>query len=294
MRRGALGLGLSFTLAAGAGVATAQPASPPHTVEGVTIQAPKLPPEKLPEMVNRFVGAHSTVSRINHLSRWARVICPQTFGLAPQLNAFVTARVKAVAVSVGAPTAEACETNALIVFTTAPQALMDDVRENHSRVLGFHYFAQAKRLATVSRPIQAWYMTGTGGKHQEPELDDEFLPMPGGAAGSRLSDGLTSKFVAVLVIVDSAKVAGHEIGAVADDVAMQSLAHSPPSKGCSELPTVLDLLNPTCPAAADPQGLTPYDLAYLKGLYAVEPTEYYAAQRSEIGSRILSELAKAP
>lgn len=260
------------------------------------MQAPKVEPETSPERVNRFVTAHSARSRIDHLSRWARPLCPQTFGLEPELNAFVSARVKAVAASVGAPVDKGvrpdapCQTNVLIVFTTAPQALMDDVRDHHSQMLGFHYFAQAKRLATVSRPIQAWYMTGTGGKHQEPELDDEFLQMPGGAAGSRLSDGLTSRFVAVLVVINTGKIAGHEIGAVADDAAMLSLAHGPPGKGCSELPTILDLLNPTCPTAADPPGVSPYDLAYLKGLYATEPTDYLAAQRSEIGSRILREV----
>ena len=65
-------------------------------------------------------------------------------------------------------------------------------------------------------------------------------------------------------------------------------------KGCSELPTILDFLNPECPAASDPQGLTRYDLAYLKGLYSTDPEEYLAAQRSEIGSRILREVARGP
>ena len=293
MRGRAFLLGLALALSARGVFA----ADPPTTVEGVTVQAPKIEPEKLPEKVSRFVAAHSARARTDHVSRWATAICPETYGLAAEMNAFVSARVKAVAASVGAPAARpgtVCETNVLIVFTATPQALMDDVREHHQRMLGFHYFAQAKRLATVTRPIQGWYMTGSGGKHQEPELDDEFAPMPGGAAGSRLTDGLTSKFVAALIVIDSTKAAGHEIGAVADDVAMLSLAHSTPAKSCSELPTILDLLSPTCPANADPPGLTPYDLAYLKGLYSIEPTEFLAAQRSEIGSRILREVAAAP
>jgi hypothetical protein len=72
---------------------------------------------------------------------------------------------------------------------------------------------------------------------------------------------------------------------------MLSLARASLPKGCSELPTILDFLNPDCPAAADPQGLTRYDVAYLKGLYSINPEEYAAAQRSEIGSRILREVA---
>ncbi|THD54200.1 hypothetical protein [Phenylobacterium sp.] len=292
--RGALPLIAAALLASAAASSAAPPISPSTTVEGVTVEAPKPEPEKLAEKVNRFVMGHSVPGRTDHISRWAKPVCPQTFGLAPEMNTFVSARVRAVAASVGAPDQRpgaACETNVLIIFSTDPQGLMDDVRNHHSRMLGFHYFAQAKRLATVSRPIQAWYMTGTEGKHQEPELDDEFLPMPGGAAGSRLSDGLTSRFVAVLVVIDSGKVADHEIGAVADDAAMLTLMHVPPAKGCSELPTILDLLNPTCPASDDPPGLTPYDLGFLKGLYSTEPTDFLSAQRSEIGSRILREMS---
>ena len=75
---------------------------------------------------------------------------------------------------------------------------------------------------------------------------------------------------------------------------MLTLAHSLPGKTCSELPTIVDLLNPACSGGAEPVGLTPYDRAYLKALYSVEPTEFLAAQRSEIGTRILRELASAP
>lgn len=45
------------------------------------------------------------------------------------------------------------------------------------------------------------------------------------------------------------------------------------------------------PASKTVEGLTRYDVAYLKGLYSIDPQEYAAAQRSEIGSRILREMA---
>lgn len=273
------------------------PGAAPTTVEGVVVSGKTPAPEKLYDIVHRFVVGHSVPGRTDHVSRWATAACPEAFGLTSEMNAFVAARVKEVAANVGVPgprPGAPCETNVLIVFTTVPQTIMDDVRDHHSRMLGFHYFAQAKRLAMVTRPIQSWYMTGTGGKHVEPELDDEFLPMPGGAAGSRLSDGLTSKFVAVLVIVDSTKVVGQEIGAIADNIAMLSLAHGPAGKSCSELPTILDLLNPACSPDAAPAGLTRFDLAYLKALYSIEPAEFLTAQRSEIGTRIMRELADTP
>ncbi|HEX3363572.1 hypothetical protein [Phenylobacterium sp.] len=279
---------------AGAQAAAAQASS---TVETLTVVAPKVEQEKLPDLVNRFVEAHSATSRIDQLSRWAGPVCPQTGGLTAPFDAYVTARVKAVAASVGAPVDKhpnrnfPCKTNLLIVFTTTPQTLMDDVRKHHPQMLGFHYAAQAQRLATVNQPIQAWYMTGTAPEGGNVETDDEFHRLPNGSAGSRLTSRISSQFMGVLVVIDASKIVGHQIGAIADSAAMLSLAHASQVKGCSELPTILDFLNPDCPAGADPPGLSRYDVAYLKGLYSIDPREHLSAQRSEIGSRILREAA---
>jgi hypothetical protein len=275
----------------------AAPSQTSPTVDALTVMAPTVEQEKLPALVNRFVETHSATSRIDQLSRWAAPLCPQTGGLSAPFDAYVTARVKAVAASVGAPMDKhpnrsfPCKTNLLIVFTTTPQTLMDDVRKHHPQMLGFHYAAQAQRLATVSHPIQAWYMTGTAPEGGNVEIDDEFHRLPTGSAGSRLTSRISSQFMGVLVVIDASKIVGHQIGAIADSAAMLSLAHAIQAKGCSELPTILDFLNPDCPAAADPPGLTSYDVAYLKGLYSTNPEQYLAAQRSEIGSRILRDVS---
>ena len=292
---------------ADAGNAPDQPAASPAapapsaqrstTVDSVTVTAPKIEQDKLPTLVNRFVEGHSAVSRIDQLSRWGAPLCPETGGLTAPFDAYVSARVKQVAASVGAPVDKRpnrnfpCKTNLLIAFTTDPQALMDDVRKRHGQMLGFHYAAQAQRLALVNRPIQAWYMTGTKAEGGNVEIDDEFHRLPTGSAGSRLSSRIESQFVGVLVVIDANRIVGHQIGAIADDIAMLSLAHATRVKGCSDLETILDFLNPDCPAGADPAGLTRYDVAYLKGLYSIDPQEHLSAQRSEIGSRILREIA---
>jgi hypothetical protein len=280
--------------------ARAQPAQTPpsNTVEGVTVVAPEIEQEKLPALVNRFVQGHGASSRIDQLSRWSVPLCPQTGGLSAPFNAYVTARVKLVAAAVGAPLDKhpnrsfPCKTNLLIIFTTKPQTLMDDVRKHHADALGFHYAAQAERLARFDRPFKAWYVTGTqaeGGPIQE---DKEFNRVQGGEAGSRLTKRLASRFIGVLVVVDANQIVGHQIRAISDDVAMLSLARANELKGCSALPTILDFLSQDCPSAADPDGLTAYDVAYLKGLYSTDPEANLAAQRSEIGSWILKTVAE--
>jgi hypothetical protein len=270
------------------------------TVEGVTVTASRPDQAQLPAMVSRFVQAHGEPSRIDQLSRWSVPVCVKTGGLREPFNDYVSTRVAQVAATVGVPAAKPrnknvpCKTNLLIIFTTTPQKLLDSVRKDHSQMLGFHYAAQTQRLATFDHPIQAWYMTGTGARGDTPEPDTEFGPMPGGTAGSRLTARLTSQFMGVLVVIDSSQIVGRQIGAVADHVAMLSLARAAHVVGCSELPSVLDFMNPDCQAKSELMEMSVYDVAYLKGLYSVNPEAYLSAQRSEIGSRMLHDLTAKP
>jgi hypothetical protein len=276
------------------------PAAATTTVAPLTVIAPKRQAAQLPSLVSRFVQQHGAPSRIDQLSRWAVPLCPKAGGLTAPFNAFVSARVLQVAKAVGVPAARprnrdvACKTNLLIVFTTKPQALMDNVRRSHPQMLGFHYAAQTERLATFDQPIQAWYMTGTGGREGLPEPDTEFGRAPQGTAGSRLSAGLTNQFMGVLVVIDSNQILGRQIGALADQIAMLSLARATRAAGCSELPTILDAMNPDCISAVPLTEMTVYDVAYLKGLYSIDPEEFLAAQRSEIGSRMMRDLTAPP
>ncbi|HEV7383468.1 MAG TPA: hypothetical protein VGN89_01220, partial [Phenylobacterium sp.] len=264
--------GLALALAVSPVSAQPSPSAPPaNTVEGITVIAPKLEQDKLPEMVTKFVQGHGATSRIEQLSRWSVPLCPQTGGLSAPFNAYVSARVKLVAAAVGAPLERQsnrnfpCKTNLLIIFTTRPQELMDNVRKHHSDALGFHYAAQAERLAHFDRPFKAWYVTGTQAEGDLIQEDKEFGMAQGGAAGSRLTKRLASRFIGVLVVIDANQIIGHQIRAISDDVAMLSLARANDLKGCSQLPTILDFLSPECPVTADPEGLSAYDVAYLKG-----------------------------
>jgi hypothetical protein len=295
MHRGSI-LALGFALAAASLAASAQPAPAPQastTVESLTVTGPKKLPDDLPDIVGKFVQSHGAPSRIGQLSRWTVPICPKVEGLSPPFNAWVARRELQVAASIGAPVNHRanCRPNLLIVFTTKPQELMDNVRRHQPQMLGFHYAAQTKELATFRHPFQAWYITGTAPQDGQVQMDTEFGATPGGEAGSRLTSRLTSQFIGALVVMDSSQAVGHQIGAIADHVAMLSLAHAAQVSGCSELPSILDFLNDDCHGGGDVAAMTAYDTAYLKGLYSVSPIEYLAAQRSEIASRMMRELA---
>jgi hypothetical protein len=80
--------------------------------------------------------------------------------------------VKEVAVQAGArvDSNPACKPNIVIAFTSTPQDLLDNIRKDHAPWLGYHVGPQElERLATITRPIQAWYSTAIidlQGRHQ--------------------------------------------------------------------------------------------------------------------------------
>jgi hypothetical protein len=133
----------------------------------VTVTAPRLPtPQELAgDSVTNFVAAHARPSSASgHLARWQEPVCAETKGMTPGFNAFVSARIAAIAAIVGAPSGtKGCKPNVHIYFTPEPQTLVTSIAKEYPSLLGFHYVHQTESLATVRHPIEGWYATATRG-----------------------------------------------------------------------------------------------------------------------------------
>jgi hypothetical protein len=182
---------------------------------------------------------------IGKIARWEEGICPLTVGLRPQAVKFVIKRVRETAARVGAPVNSnaSCTPNLQILFSSHPQILLNNIREKYPQFLGYYdNSAQLKERATVTRPIQAWYMTATKDHHGIPVIDgkpvgpgvqmqDDFskqqLFFPNAkvmaSTGTRLDDGLRSVFYRVTIVIDPDKLVDYEIGSLADYIAMLAL-----------------------------------------------------------------------
>jgi hypothetical protein len=253
------------------------------------LEAQKLQQEILPQ----FIKSHAVPANVTgQISRWRTGVCPLTRGLSSAFTDFISTRLRAVAATVGAPVddRESCEHNVEIIFTTEPQKLLDDVVEKHWRMLGFHYLAQEKQLATISRPVQAWYVTASRGAKGEQRIDDIFGAPPGSRLGSRFGSGMSSVIVFVLVVADTNKVAGYTAGAISDYVTMLALSHAQSLDGCTDLPSILDILSSSCGNRAKPDAMTPGDNAYLRALYAADLELTLPLERSDINNRMMREL----
>jgi hypothetical protein len=291
-----LGVGIlsaSVFLAPGAfAQSSAQPnQKPPETVV-VTGQRSA---QDVDTIVSQFIDVHAAKNRkTGQYMRDVRPICPVTLGMPPAFNAFVTARVRAVAIQVGAKTGDAgtCTPNVEILFTDEPEAVVKSLAaRTNGVILGMHFVHETPRLMMITHPIQGWYVTGSRydessiepvstvdrqgnskpADDKKPAVDDAYYNAPERTLlGSKIPMRRLSAIANVLIVADTKKVAGQEIGPIADYITMLSLSQPSSLDECNEIPCILDLMASGCDTRAKPAALTDSDMAYLKGLYAAD------------------------
>lgn len=261
----------------------------------VTVVAPKPPTAEqiAGDNVATFVKSHGNPGkRTGQLGRWDSAVCVSTQGLSKGFTDFVSTRVQAIAAAVnkGLRAAEGCTPNVLVIFTTQPQKLMDDVVKHKPQLLGFHYISEIPKISTVDRPIQAWYVTGSRGRAGDLEVDDIWGDQPSRTIGTRLSLGVSSHFIFVLVVVNTNQITDYTIGSLSDYIGMLSLSQIQLIDGCGPLPSILDLMAAACNFDKS-ESITGGDIAYLKALYAINPRKELAMQRSAIEDLMKQEFA---
>lgn len=253
-----------------------------------------------PEAITAFVEAYpANTAKLGKIPRWDYPVCPTTVGLAPAYAKFINDRVKKVAADVGAPVDPDpnCNSNIDIVFTTAPQALMDGIRQKNPVYIGYYdSSSQADEMAKVVHPIQSWYTTETRDLRGNPLIDSRNTRITAGAIGSasqnssgiRLGDGLRSAFRHSVIVADPDKLADHEVGALADQIAMLALSQPASRTVCYGLPSIANLTTPNC---GKPQtALTKSDAAYLTGIYKLDPGAAIRVQKDAVIFQMKSEL----
>jgi hypothetical protein len=293
MRANKASLGLLCALLLGA--------QAPAPTDSVTVTG-----QKEREAINAFIQSLAMPNHLTgKLARWETGICPIAVGVRQEAARFVTQRLKDVAAQVDAPLNKdpTCKPNIQIVFTTQPQALLDNIKKNHQAFLGYaDNSAQRRELATFRRPIQALYLTQTVDARGKAQIDSSkttdaleiqmpcsicksppyfTMRLPGATAatvtgGRMLEDGMRSTFYNVIVVADPGRLADAEMGALSDYIAMLALSHVRGLDKCQDLSSIVNLLPEGC---EKPSGLTASDAGYLRGLYHMDAGQMAHGQR---------------
>lgn len=304
------GTGLEFTPVGATTVAIRNAPAGSDSLD-VAIRMALLPTEAqlAGDSVYQFIVHHATVHYLNtgtkgNLAHWRggkNSICPTTRGLSPEANAFVTARLRALAAYAGAPvqTEPNCASNVTIIFTNDPQKVMTSVVDWASRYFRTRYPA-VQRLIQFSgnHAIEGWYFTAPGDSrvlNTDPGmLRINLEPVWPQVIASSLKDtGELNSIVGAIMVVDGRKVNGYPLETIADYVSQLALSVVQSPAHCDPLPSILDVFASDCGAPARTTAVTAGDLAFLKALYYKNTGIGPSLSRNEIQDNMMRQF-KSP
>jgi hypothetical protein len=299
------------------------PTSTASQVPEVTVTARRIELEKkISKFVNRIAASENGGEG---LARWgAPPACPLVSGLPRQDGEFVLERLSEIGRSAGVPLGdEHCRPNLYILVTSQPEDLLKGM-EKRNRPFTFGYdtsfYPPLETPASIvdefiktPRPVRVWYSSSekdAWGKPlgyckaldvlpqcQDPTLRERFAAAcdpnryfqcgTATAGGSHLVFNTVWTFSRVFVIVDQTRLQAVTAGQLADYVAMSGFAKLKPGARLDDAPTILKLFD-GAPQAV-PTGMTEWDQAFLKSLYATEQKS--KLQRGQIARSMVREIA---
>lgn len=242
--------------------------------------------ERMRTILHDFVADISTPSGDNQIARWDHRICTGVFGMTNRDQAqFVADRIAQRAFSIGLDaSAPGCRANIVIFITPDANALSHTLATEYRNLLAVHHDRNVQTrglgaldgFANSTRPVRWWHVTDTvsqDGFRMNPANDHSAFNGEGSSMGmgaqvrvfspSRLRQAVRQDFSRVIIVVDARQAAGHRLDALADYLAMVSLAQLQPSIETASYPSVLNLFS----SDQSVTGMTNWDIAYLDGLY---------------------------
>lgn len=272
---------------------------------GVTIEAARRR-ERLRLKANEFVTSVVVQSPANSLYRWTQRICPRVEGLPENLGEFILERISKAAADADAPLAgRKCRPNLYVIASNDPDETLDDWRARDQNAFS-EESGGTERLGGFlhsNLPIRAWYNTYSGcsddvaaGPGATMELGG--INMGGGVSAgcadyqaTRIGRGTGADIAQAIVVIDLRQMRNVTHEQMGDYVALVSLADvrldSDPT-----VPSILELFDRGVP----PQGMTPWDRAFLRSLYDTDHMSTTEVKEVEIGivNRIVGSSQAGP
>ena len=265
--------------------------SGPVRLEDVTVEG-----RRLEDTARDFVNEVAAPARGRNIARWEGGICVGVANLQAEAAQVIADRISDVARDLGLKAGEpGCNPSVIIVATQDAASFTPQFVDNRPPLFrvggsGMDRGGTALRaFETSDAPVRWWQVSvpvnsDTG--RIAVRLPGESPPINKIFAASRLTTQIVDSLKRTFVIIDIDKVAGTNIHALSDYLAMVTLAQIDPDGDTSGYSTILNLFD-------DPQGeqgLTTWDEAYLTGLYRATRTRLNP--RSNAGE-VASSIARA-
>lgn len=276
---------------------TAPPAAEaPVRLEDVVTNA-----RRLEDATTDLVGEIAAPVRRRGFARWHDGVCVGVGNLDPAIAQQMTDRISDVARELGLKAGEpGCHPSILIVATSNASAFTAEfvaMRPRLFRVGGAGMdrgSAAFEDFIQTERPVRWWSVS-------QPTDADSGMPavrLPGQVRGAATGDGSVFAYAPLIavrgpsrlvsqyrqdlkrtfVIIDVDRLNGVNLGQLSDYVAMVSLAQIDPDADTARFETILNVFDE--PVGAE--GLTGWDMAYLRGLY--DTAWYRINARSQVAA----------
>lgn len=234
------------------------------------------------QQTQAFVSQMAAVpNTADQLGRWDEAICVGVAGLPARQGQFVADRIAQRAFAVGLePGASGCRPNVTVVVAPDGNAMAQQMFDNEPSLFAHRYESGISTLGQAAltsfiatpRPVRWWHVTRTVSADGEILSSENTSNGAGGfssevvrSSGSRLSSTTRQDFARVVIIVDGRSAGRVQLAALADYVAMVTLAQINPAAETADFPTIMNLFSDQ---GTPPAQLTQWDLAYLSGLYS--------------------------
>ena len=277
------------------------PASANKSLDTVNVERERTR-EGAKEAIHNYVSAVVPHTFDRSLAIWQSPVCPLVAGLARDRAEYVIARLSQSVVAAHAPLAGPhCAANFFVVLTNQPDELLKKWQARDRGMFNDHDgLGGIKRFVNTPRPIRIWYNTGVISDDGQP-LTSDSLPAssfglsPGGynqypqnrvQIGSHVELSAVRHLASVIIVVDTTRTGGVNIGQFADYVALIGLTELRLDANLGTTPTILRLFDPS--ADPRPQSLTEWDKAFLQSLYTTSLKS--VMQVSQMETRMLETI----
>lgn len=287
-----------------------QSVTPPQDVvlEGIDVVG-----QRLRESTRSFVDEVAAPPSGRNLATWPDRVCVGVLNLQGQHAQALIERVSAAAASVGLRVGEEdCRPNVIVHFAEDANAAARQLAQDNRR--GFRVGMSGsdrgetafRAFQNSHRPVRWWHVSlpvnadtgvsqsrlpgmGPPDTPDNPTRPSDFGSMASVIQPSRIQDPLRDSLTRVMIIVDVDEIQSVSFTQLADYISMVALAQIDPEGDTSAFDTILNIF-----AGVGPSELTPWDRAYLEGLYgAVQNQANPSSNTSSIAAIMARRLRAA-
>lgn len=241
----------------------------------VVTARPEPTPQQVDKQAREITRVDGSVLR-EPIGQFRSRLCPGVIGMPKEMAELIVGRIRYNGERIGLPAADetVCRPNIILIFVRDGKAELQGLAKTQSHIFAQISMEEYKELLAEPGPVYAWSNTAVRSRFGD-QIQGQASPGYRNLANppvlnvsnshSHIFSAHRVDIEAAVIMIDVAAVDGMSINQIADYATMRSFARTRPVDGDAAASTILSLFDPD---SAAPQGLTMFDLAYLKSLYA--------------------------